>query len=103
MDAVIDTVGGEISNRSLQTLRQGGVLVSVAGMLSPDLGKDRGVRATSAGRAPAENLGQIAQLIEAGKIRPVVGTVFPLSEARQAHELSQTGHGSGRIILHIAE
>jgi NADPH:quinone reductase-like Zn-dependent oxidoreductase len=102
LDVVIDTVGGEIPNRSLQTLRQGGVLVSVAGRLSPELGKDRGVRTTSAGRAPSENLGQIAQVIEAGKIRPVVGKVFPLSEARQAHELSQTGHGSGRIILRIA-
>ncbi|HJT57317.1 MAG TPA: zinc-binding dehydrogenase [Ktedonobacteraceae bacterium] len=28
--------------------------------------------------------------------------VFPLHEVRQAHELSQTGHGRGRIVLHIA-
>ena len=103
LDAVIDTVGGEIPERSLQTLRRGGVLVTVAGRLPPDMGKAQGVRALSAGRAPAENLGQIAQLIEAGKIRPVAGKVFPLSEARQAQELSQTGHGRGRIVLHIAE
>jgi NADPH:quinone reductase-like Zn-dependent oxidoreductase len=31
----------------------------------------------------------------------VVGKVFPLAQARQAQELSQTGHGRGRIVLQI--
>jgi NADPH:quinone reductase-like Zn-dependent oxidoreductase len=48
-------------------------------------------------------LGQISELLEAGHLRPVVGTVFRLAQARQAHELSQTGHGRGRIVLHIAD
>ena len=41
-------------------------------------------------------------VVEAKQLKPVMGTVFPLAEARQAHELSQTGHGRGRIILQIA-
>ncbi len=45
----------------------------------------------------------LSRLIEAGKIKPQVYKVFPLAEARQAHELSQTGHGRGRIVLHIAD
>ena len=38
-------------------------------------------------------------MLESKRIKPVVGEVFPLAEARQAHELSQTRHGRGRIIL----
>src|SRR5450759_3375010 len=102
-DVVIDSVGGDLLERSLKVLHQGGKLVTVAGRVSPDLGKDQGIQAVSAGRAPLENLMRIVELIEAGKLKPVVGKVFPLSEARQAHEYSQTGHGRGRIILHISD
>jgi hypothetical protein len=36
------------------------------------------------------------------QITPVVGAVFPLSDARRVHELSQTGHGRGRIVMQMA-
>lgn len=103
LDVVVDTVGGDLPERSLKVLHPGGVLVTVAGRLPPEMGKAQGVRAMSAGRAPVEKLGQISELLESKQIRPVVGRVFPLSEARQAHELSQSGHGRGRIILHVSD
>jgi len=103
VDVVIDTVGGDLLERSLKVLHQRGKLVTVAGRVSPDLAKHQRIQAVSAGRAPLENLMRIVELIEAGKLKPVVGKVFPLSEARQAHEYSQTGHGRGRIILHISD
>ena len=101
LDAVIDTVGGDLLERSLQVIRPGGIYVTVAGRLTEDTGKAQNIRAVSAGRASADNLKQISELIEAKKLKPVVGQVFPLAKARQAHELSQTGHGRGRIILQI--
>ena len=103
LDAVIDTVGGDIPERAIKVLRPGGILVTVAGRLPPDLGKAEGVRAVNAGRAPASSLRQIADLVNTGQVKPVVGKIFKLEEVRQSHELSQTGHGSGRIILQIAE
>jgi NADPH:quinone reductase-like Zn-dependent oxidoreductase len=99
LDAVIDTVGGDLAERSFKVLRPDGVYVTVAGRLAPDAGQAEGVRATSAGRAKAENLAQLSGLIESGKLKPLVGTVFPLAQASQAHALSETGHGRGRIIL----
>jgi len=101
MDVVIDTVGGELAERSFQVLHPGGVYVTVAGRLAEGAGQAQNVKATSAGRAPAENLKQISELIEAKQLKPVTGALFPLAEARQAQELSQTGHGRGRIILQI--
>jgi len=103
MDLVVDTVGGDLPERSLKVLHSGGMLVTVAGRLNPEMGKAQGVQALSAGRAPTEKLSQISELLASKQIRPVVGKVFPLSEARQAQELCQTGHGRGRIILHVAD
>jgi NADPH:quinone reductase-like Zn-dependent oxidoreductase len=103
MDVVIDTVGGDLAERSFQVLRPSGIYVTVAGRLAEDAGKAQKITARSGGRAPAENLKQISELINTKKLKPVTSTVFPLAEARQAHELSQTGHGRGRIILHVAD
>ena len=101
MEVVIDTVGGDIPERSFQVLRPGGVFVTIAARLAEDAGKAQNVKAMGVGRAPAENLKQVSELIEAGQLKPVTGAIFPLADARQAHELSQTGHGRGRIILQI--
>lgn len=99
VDAVIDTVGGELIARSLPVIRPGGVFVTVAGRVDPESGQARGIRATSSRRADTNKLGQITQLLESKTLCPEVGKTFPLAHARQAHELSQTGHGRGRILL----
>lgn len=101
VDVVIDTVGGDLPDRSFQVLRPGGIFVTVAGRLAEDAGKAQSIRAVGAGRAPNENLKKITELVETGQLKPVVGKVFTLEQARQAQELSQTGHGRGRIILKI--
>jgi NADPH:quinone reductase-like Zn-dependent oxidoreductase len=99
VDAVIDTVGGDLLERSLPVTKSGGILVTVAGWPDPEMGQARSIRVTSAHRANPSVLGQITELLESKQVKPVVGTVFPLTQARQAQELSQTGHGRGRIIL----
>lgn len=101
VDVVIDTVGGDVPEHSLPTLRKGGIFVTVAAMPPEDFGKAQGIRFARAGRAAVTNLGEIRELFEKGKLRPVVGKVFPLAQARQAQELSQTGHGRGRIVLQM--
>lgn len=102
IDVVIDTVGGDLPDRSWQVLRQGGILVTIAARLAEDAGEKHGVRGVSSGRASEENLQKISELIDAGRARPVVGATFPLKDAAKAQELSQTGHGRGRIILQVA-
>lgn len=99
VDAVIDTVGGELIERSFSVLKPDGVFVTVAGMVDPNAAQARGIRASSAGRASADNLGQIARMVAENKLKTQVATVLPLVKASEAHELSQTGHGRGRIVL----
>ena len=54
---------------------------------------------SNAGRAgTAEILAEVARLVAEGKLRPVVGKVLPLAQAREAHELLE-GHHFGKIVL----
>lgn len=99
IDVVIDTVGDEVVERSMKVLRPGGVFVTVATFLPPDAGKAYGVRALGSTRAATDKLHHLSEMHEAKQLKPVAGPRFPLAEAPQAHELSQTGHGRGRIVL----
>jgi NADPH:quinone reductase-like Zn-dependent oxidoreductase len=77
--------------------------VSIAGQVRQDKAKAMGIRVATTGRAAPEHLHQITELIESKQIRPVLGPLFPLSEAGKAQAQSETRHGRGRIILHIAD
>lgn len=101
VDVIVDTVGGDMQDRSLPVLAPGGIFVTVAGRPAADAGKALGVRAVSAGRPDATKLGQISELLAAKTIVPTIRAVFPLAEARQAQELSETRRGRGRIVLSI--
>ena len=52
---------------------------------------------------PEPQVGEV--LVHAAGVNPIDWKirVFPLEAAAQAQALSETGHGRGRIILHIAE
>jgi NADPH:quinone reductase-like Zn-dependent oxidoreductase len=104
LDVVFDTVGGEITDRSWGVLRPGGMLVAIAGMADTDTAAARGVQ-TSGTQAPEVTspiLARLAALVESGDLDPQVGETFPLAEAARAHAASETGHGHGRIVLHVS-
>jgi NADPH:quinone reductase-like Zn-dependent oxidoreductase len=103
VDLVLDTIGGETLRRSMDVVKRGGRLVSLLEEPSPELAQERGIHAINNAVLPTNEILQtIAQLLNEGQVKAFVGKSFPLHQARQAHELSQTGHGRGRIVLHIA-
>ncbi len=57
--------------------------------------------ALAAARADGDDLEALAQLVETGKLRPVVGRVLPLAEANRAHADLRTGDVRGSIVLRI--
>ncbi|CDM64159.1 Zn-dependent oxidoreductase, NADPH:quinone reductase [Pyrinomonas methylaliphatogenes] len=103
VDVVFDTVGGDVQRRSWGVLKKGGMLVSIVDRPSEKTAEEYGVRAAYVFIEPdAEVLKQVAELIDAGVVKPVVENIFALSEARRAHELSQSGHVRGKIVLRVA-
>jgi len=104
VDLVFDTVGGKTLESSLRVLKRGGTLVTIAGQPPEEKVRELGVRVASfSAQVSSELLHTFAQLIDEGQVKVVIAEKFPLSEARQAHERSQHGHGRGRIVLHITD
>jgi NADPH:quinone reductase-like Zn-dependent oxidoreductase len=103
VDLVFDGVGGDALKSSVQAVKQGGRLVTIAGQPPEDQVKARTIQVSSfAAQVSAELLHTFAQLIQEGKVKVVIAKTYPLSEARQAQQESESGHGRGRIVLHIA-
>ncbi|GHO50560.1 NADP-dependent oxidoreductase [Ktedonospora formicarum] len=106
VDMVFDAVGGKTLQEDLAVLKPGGRLISIATPPPMEQAAERGVQAMfSRGESslPLETLlPQLVRLIEKGHLKVTVGKIFALSEVQKAHELSQSGHGRGRIVLQIA-
>ncbi|MFE6163621.1 NADP-dependent oxidoreductase [Streptomyces sp. NPDC056486] len=103
VDVVLDSMAqGDLS---LGVVRPGGVLISILEHQDRELA----ARVEAAGRRFAgvmvepdsAGLEALAELIDAGRIRPYVEETFPLAEAGKAHELVAAGHVQGKIVLTV--
>jgi NADPH:quinone reductase-like Zn-dependent oxidoreductase len=104
VDVVLDLIGGETQQRSWSVLKAGGILVSLREPPSQDAATAYGVRAAFATAQPSSDLlKELADLLDRGQIKPHVGRMFPLEQARQAQELKRNGHTQGKIVLKIAD
>ena len=103
VDVVLDTMAGQTRDRSWKVLKKDGILVSILGQPSPDDAAQHGVRAAGVFVEPNQaQLGEIAKLVDSGKLRPIIETVLPLAQAARAHEMNQTLHTRGKIVLQVA-
>lgn len=104
VDAVLDPIGRDTLARSYGVVKKGGIIMSLVARPDPAELEKRGIRGASISVRPdAGNLTDIAQLIDAGKIKPIVTQVLPLSEAITAEQQAQTHHTRGKIVLRIAD
>ncbi|MGW6404567.1 NADP-dependent oxidoreductase [Streptomyces sp. NPDC055134] len=124
-DVVLDSLGGENLAKSLRVLKPGGKAISVAGppdaAFARELGANPILRLAMSAlsfktrrrakrhhvtysflfmKASGDQLRELAQLIDAGKIRPVVDRVFPFDQTRQAMEYIEKGRArAGKVVV----
>jgi NADPH:quinone reductase-like Zn-dependent oxidoreductase len=102
VDLVFDTVGGKRLERSPAVLRPGGRLVSIAAV-PPEGTTDRGIDAVYFVVEPnREQLTELAELADAGRLRVTIDETFPLADARAAFERSLGEGRRGKIVLRVA-
>ncbi len=106
VDVVLDLIGGEDHNlRSLATLREGGMLIGIAGGLPQEVltsAKQQSKRATPILVEPdAAGLESLAALADAGDLKVHVEETFPLERAAEAHELLQERRVRGKVVLSV--
>ncbi|WP_031365089.1 NADP-dependent oxidoreductase [Caballeronia sordidicola] len=125
-DVVLDTQGGNALEKSLRVLKPGGKLIGIAGPPDPDFAKEMGAswflktvmrflsyRIRKAAkrhgvsysflfmRADGGQLSQIAKLIDAGAIKPVIDQVFPFESTKEALTYVETGRVKGKVVIKI--
>ncbi len=125
-DLVLHSQDGKALEKSLRVLRPGGRLVSISGPPDPDFAKEIGapwfvklvMLLLSFGtrrkaknlkntfsflfmKASGDQLRQIAALIDAGAIRPVVDKVFSFQSTNEALAYVETGRARGKVVIKV--
>ncbi|PSJ62708.1 NADP-dependent oxidoreductase [Pseudaminobacter soli (ex Li et al. 2025)] len=111
VDVVFDLIGGETQQRSFQVLKKGGYLVAANQPVSREEAAKHGVTGTLMNLTPsAELLGRIATMLEDGRLRTDVATVYSLADVAQAWSDMAGGPASaartrprhGKVVLRVA-
>jgi NADPH:quinone reductase-like Zn-dependent oxidoreductase len=125
-DVVLSSLDGDTLQKSLGVLKPGGKLISISGPPDPDFAREQGsnwflrqvMRLLSFGirrkakrhrvgysflfmKADGAQLSEIASLIEAGIIRPVMDRVFPFEATNEAMAYIETGRAKGKIVVKV--
>jgi NADPH:quinone reductase-like Zn-dependent oxidoreductase len=109
VDVVVEHVGEATWQRSLQAARVGGRIVVCGATSGPNppaalhriWWKQLTIYGSTMGTK--DDFDGVYELVASGKARPVIDEVFPLSEARAAHERMEAGQQLGKIVMTIGE
>ncbi|TPI44688.1 NADP-dependent oxidoreductase [Mesorhizobium sp. B2-9-1] len=103
VDLVLDPIGGDHADKSLEVLRDGGVLVSLLDVHDSTRAKakERNIRIERMSVVPdREGLAELARLVDAKKLMPHVAKAFPLDQAAAAHAFLAT-RPIGKVVLTV--
>jgi len=101
-DLVFDCVGKETLEQAYHFVKHGGRLVSILGQVNEELAEKHKVLFHYVFVEPnVKQLNQFTQWIGEGKVKVHVDHKFPLEEVVKAHELIESGHTTGKIVLTV--
>jgi NADPH:quinone reductase-like Zn-dependent oxidoreductase len=101
-DAVFDTVGGDVAKQSYAVLKPGGraaFIASGAEAPKPDRSDVTGLRPPVPRSRKA--MDRIAEVYVAGGVKPPEVKLYKLSQAADAHRLSQSRHFRGKLVFQV--
>ena len=103
MDVVLDTIGGEVQDKSWKTIKPGGRLLSIVQTPDEAVATSHGVTASFYFIEPDRSqLEEMARLADAGKLVVNIDSEFSLDQVADAHKRSESGRAQGKIIINVA-
>jgi NADPH:quinone reductase-like Zn-dependent oxidoreductase len=101
-DAVFDTVGGDVAQKSFAVLKPGGRAAFIASGVQAPTPERTDVRSLRPPvRRERRHLERIAELVQIGAVRPPAIKLYRLSEAADAHRLSESRHFRGKLVFQV--
>ncbi|PZU83310.1 MULTISPECIES: NADP-dependent oxidoreductase [Chryseobacterium] len=102
-DFVLDTIGGDNIDHSLEVTKEGGSIISIPTGLNEQVtskAESKGVKGYFIlVQSSGEDMKQIASLLESGAVKPHVSKIFPFEQMREAHLEQETGRTVGKIVV----
>ena len=98
-DLVFDTIGGEVFSRSPALLKPGGILVTINAASQLPTAREDIRTVVFIQESNRAQLTELARLVDEGHLRPQVGAVYHLAQAREAFTAKAAGGIPGRVIL----
>jgi NADPH:quinone reductase-like Zn-dependent oxidoreductase len=108
-DAIFDAVGKLSFFSSLKVLKEGGVFLDAVHMMRRNIQAKfatlRSSKKVLGGTATGlvEDLVFMKELVEAGKVKPVIDRIYPLEEVAEAHKYVETGRKKGNVVITVAD
>jgi NADPH:quinone reductase-like Zn-dependent oxidoreductase len=101
-DAVYDTIGGEVMEKSFKVLKKGGVLTSMKGAPDTELANQYGVTGIATNTSNnTDRLNILTQLIDQKVITPQVEKIFPLEQSEAAFVYKEQSHPRGKVVIKV--
>jgi len=104
IDLVLDLIGGDVQLKSLEVLKPGGIFVSTLAIKDEAAIAAKGL---TGGRfmtqSNPEDLRKMAQLIDEGKLKPIIYDIVDLKDAAEAQRTIEEGHVRGKIVLKVVD
>jgi len=102
VDLVFDLIGGDTQKRSLKIIKKGGRLITTVQPKYQEEAKANDIHMeVFMTQSLPEELEQLANLIDSGKIKPIVTRTFPLKDAAEAQKEIEKGHTRGKMVLTV--
>ena len=107
VDVIVDHVGAATFKDSVRTLRKGGRVVVSGATTGPILELDarylfwRQLSVLGSTMANQREFEEVMKLVFMGRLTPIVDRVFPLDQARAAHEYLGRGEQFGKVVLAV--
>ncbi len=106
-DVVFDAVGKAKIKACIRVLKKGGVFLHAVATPGVSLrmlfhAKPRGIRTVGGGpNIHADDLQVLKNLVEAGQLKPVIDSTYPLDNIKEAHAYVDKGHKKGNVVILI--
>ncbi|OGK17496.1 hypothetical protein A2774_05635 [Candidatus Roizmanbacteria bacterium RIFCSPHIGHO2_01_FULL_39_12c] len=101
-NAVFDTVGGGVTNRSIQVVKKSGILVSMINQPDVKRSEALGIKAMRQGsKNNSRHLKRVAELVEAGKVKVNIAKIFSLDQAKEAFRYQEESSPRGKVVLRV--
>ncbi len=105
IDVVLDTIGGETRERSIDVVKNGGTIVTIIPPLPEGLeekARQRGVNLSlQIGQGSKEGMEALAELLRTGALKAHVSAVYPFSQMADAHTAIESKRTVGKIVVEI--